>query len=108
MVGMSRRTVALLAACGGAYLAFLDTTIVNTSFPDIAASFPDATRSNLSWILNAYFIVIAALLVPAGAIADRFGRRRVFLAGTAAFVLTSAACAAAPSWEALVGARVLQ
>src|SRR3712207_7563619 len=74
MCGMPSRTAALIVACGGAYLAFLDTTIVNTSFPDIAASFPEAERSELSWILDAYFIVIAALLVPAGALADRLGR----------------------------------
>src|SRR5438045_1093088 len=105
---MSRRTIALLVACGGGYLAFLDTTIVNTAFPSIAASFPEADRSQLSWILDAYFIVIAALLVPAGALADRLGRKRLFLASVIAFVLTSAACAAAPSWQVLVGARFLQ
>lgn len=105
---MSPRALALVVACGGAYLAFLDTTIVNTSFPDIAASFPQASRSDLSWVLDAYFIVIAALLVPAGAIADRVGRKRTFLVAVAAFVLTSLLCAIAPSWEALVAARVLQ
>ena len=105
---MPSRTAALLVACAGAYLAFLDTTIVNTSFPDIAASFPEATRSQLSWILDAYFIVIAALLVPAGALADRLGRKRLFLGSVLAFVLTSLACAAAPTWELLVAGRVLQ
>ena len=78
---MSRRTVAIASACAGGFLAFLDTTIVNTAFPDIAASFDDAGPSELSWILDAYFIVMAALLVPAGAIADRIGRKRVFVAG---------------------------
>ncbi|HVL96796.1 MAG TPA: MFS transporter [Solirubrobacteraceae bacterium] len=105
---MSRRTAAILVACGGAYLAFLDTTIVNTSFPDIAASFPEATRSDLSWILDAYFIVVAALLVPAGALGDRLGRKRLFLGGVIAFVLTSLVCAVAPTWELLVAGRVLQ
>ncbi|HYF26792.1 MAG TPA: MFS transporter [Baekduia sp.] len=105
---MQRRTAALHVACAGGYLAFLDTTIVNTSFPDIAASFPEAGRAELSWVLDGYFIVLAALLVPAGALADRFGRKRLFLAGVTAFVLTSVACGLAPSWEALVAARVLQ
>src|SRR5687768_443696 len=105
---MSPRALSLLVACGGAYLAFLDTTIVNTSFPDVALSFPDADRSDLSWILDGYFIVIAALLVPAGAIADRVGRKRMFLGGVGAFVVTSLLCAVAPSWETLVAARVLQ
>ena len=105
---MSRRTFAIAAACAGGFLAVLDTTIVNTAFPGIAASFPDATPSRLSWVLDAYFIVIAALLVPAGGIADRVGRKRVFLAGVVLFVAASVACAAAPGWEVLVAARALQ
>jgi len=102
-----RGAILAIAAAGG-FLAFLDTTIVNTSFPDIAASFPQASRSELSWILDAYFIVIAALLVPAGLLADRIGRKRAFLGGVTLFALTSALCAVAPTWETLVAARVLQ
>jgi EmrB/QacA subfamily drug resistance transporter len=105
---MSRRALALLAICGGVFLAFLDTTIVNTSFPDIRRSFSEASPAQLSWVLDAYFIVLAALLVPAGGIADRLGRRRVFLAGVTLFVFTSVLCAVAPTWELLVVARVLQ
>lgn len=105
---MSRRALALLAICGGVFLAFLDTTIVNTSFPDIRRSFDDASPAQLSWVLDGYFIVLAALLVPAGGIADRLGRRRVFLAGVALFVVTSVLCAIAPTWQLLVVARVLQ
>lgn len=105
---MSRRSLALLSVCGAAFLAFLDTTIVNTSFPSIRESFDDASPAELSWILDGYFIVFAALLIPAGGIADRIGRRRVFLAGIAAFTLSSALCAAAPTWELLIAARVLQ
>lgn len=104
---MSSR-LAVLVACAGAYLAFLDTTIVNTSFPDIAASFPAAGRAEMSWVLDSYFIVIAALLVPAGGLADRLGRKRTFLFGVALFAVTSLACAVAPSWQLLVVARVLQ
>ncbi|CAM4002436.1 MFS transporter [Smaragdicoccus niigatensis] len=105
---MSRRTRAIIAICTAAFLAFLDTTIVNVSFPNIAEHFPDASRSDLSWVLDAYFIVIAAFLVPAGELADRLGRKRVFLAALAGFIVTSVLCAIAPSWEFLVGARVLQ
>ena len=105
--GSSRGAILAIASAGG-FLAFLDTTIVNTSFPDIAASFPEASRSELSWILDAYFIVIAALLVPAGLLADRVGRKRAFLAGVVVFAVTSALCAVAPTWESLVAARVLQ
>lgn len=103
-----RRRLALLAILGGAYLPFLDTTIVNTSFPDIRASFAGASQHELIWILDAYFIAVAAVLVPAGGLADWLGRRRIFLAGTVAFVISSLACAAAPTWETLTAARVLQ
>ncbi len=103
-----RRALALLAVCGGAFLPFLDTTIVNTSFPDIRRDFSGASTHELVWILDAYFIAIAAMLVPAGGVADWFGRRRVFIAGTAAFVVTSLLCAAAPSWELLTAARIAQ
>ncbi|HEX6780928.1 MAG TPA: MFS transporter [Solirubrobacterales bacterium] len=95
-------------ACTGAFLAFLDTTIVNIAFPDIAASFPEASRGLLSWVLDGYFVVIAALLVPAGGLADRFGHKRVFLAGLALFTVASLLCAVAPSLEALIAFRVLQ
>ena len=105
---MSRRGLAIATACAGGFLAFLDTTIVNTAFPGIAASFPDASAADLAWVLDAYFIVIAALLVPAGGIADRIGRKRVFLAGLALFTGASALCAAAPGLEVLIAARALQ
>ena len=105
---LQRRTLAILAACAGGYLAFLDTTIVNVSFPSISASFPGADRAQLSWVLDGYFVVIAALLVPAGGVADRLGRKRTFLFGVSLFIVTSLACALAPSVEALVAARVLQ
>ena len=95
-------------ACTGAFLVFLDTTIVNIAFPDISASFPEASRDLLSWVLDGYFVVIAALLVPAGGLADRFGHKRVFLWGLALFTLASLLCAIAPSLESLIAFRVLQ
>jgi len=98
----------VLIACTGAFLAFLDTTIVNIAFPDISASFPEASRGLLSWVLDGYFVVIAALLVPAGGLADRFGHKQVFLAGLAGFTLASLLCAIAPSLEMLIAFRVLQ
>ena len=98
----------MAVACAGAFVAFLDTTIVNIAFPDIAASFPEASRGLLSWVLDGYFVVIAALLVPAGGLADRFGHRRVFLIGVAAFTAASLLCAVAPSLGLLIAFRVLQ
>ncbi len=98
----------VLIACTGAFLAFLDTTIVNIAFPDISASFEGAGRDALSWVLDGYFVVIAALLVPAGGLADRYGHKRIFLLGIGGFTFASLLCAIAPSLEALIAARILQ
>jgi EmrB/QacA subfamily drug resistance transporter len=92
----------------GVFIVLLDTTIVNIAFPAIAAAFPSTTRAGLSWVLNAYTIVFAALLITAGRAADQLGRRRFFLAGLAIFAATSAACGLAPTVPALVGGRALQ
>jgi hypothetical protein len=99
---------AVLIACAGAFVAFLDTTIVNIAFPDISASFAGSGRDALSWVLDGYFVVIAALLVPAGGLADRFGHKRIFMLGVASFTAASLLCAAAPSLEWLIALRVLQ
>jgi EmrB/QacA subfamily drug resistance transporter len=90
------------------FLAILDLFIVNIAFPAIRRSFPSASLSDLSWILSAYAIVFAAVLVPAGKLGDIVGRKRVFLAGLLLFLAGSALCAAAPSVGILIGARVLQ
>jgi EmrB/QacA subfamily drug resistance transporter len=98
----------VLIACTGAFLAFLDTTIVNIAFPDISESFEGSGRDALSWVLDGYFVIIAALLVPAGGLADRYGHKRIFLIGIAGFTGASLLCALAPSLETLIAARVLQ
>ena len=92
----------------GVFMASLDMFIVNIAFPEIALDFSGASLSELSWILNAYAIVFAALIVPAGRMADRVGRKRVFVAGLAVFAGASALCAVAPGVETLVAARILQ
>lgn len=92
----------------GAFVAFLDATIVNIAVPDMAASFPGASLDDLSWVLNAYNIVFAALLMPAGRLADRWGRRRSFLCGLALFTLASLGCALSGSVGLLTAARVVQ
>jgi EmrB/QacA subfamily drug resistance transporter len=86
----------------------LDMFIVNVAIPSIARSFGNADLASLSWVLNAYAIVFAALLVPAGRAADLIGRRTAFLAGMIVFGLASAACAAAPDVWVLVAARIVQ
>lgn len=98
----------LLVVAAAVFLASLDLFIVNIAFPDIERAFPGTSVGSLSWVLNGYAIVFAALLVPAGRIADRLGRRRIFLVGLVVFSAASALCAAAWSVESLVGFRVLQ
>ncbi|MEU2348032.1 MFS transporter [Modestobacter sp. NPDC049651] len=91
-----------------AFMASLDVFIVNVAFDAIGAELRGPSLSQLSWVLNAYAIVYAALLIPAGRVADRYGRKGGFLVGLAVFTAASVACAASNGiWE-LVGARVVQ
>lgn len=89
-------------------LASLDMFIVNIAFPAIEADFPGSSIGSLSWVLNGYVIVFAALLMPFGRLADRVGRKRIFTTGVLIFCLASGACAAAWSVETLVAFRVIQ
>ena len=91
-----------------AFMASLDLFIVNVAFRAIGGDFGGTSLSDLSWVLNAYAIVYAALLVPLGRLADKYGRKAGFLLGLAVFTLASAACAAAPGLWVLVGFRTLQ
>src|SRR4051812_3433221 len=104
---MAHKWRVLIVVSAAVFMASLDLFIVNVAFPAIESDFGGSLAS-LSWILNAYAIVFAALLVPAGRTADRLGRKRSFIAGLALFTLASALCAAAPTVELLVAARVLQ
>ncbi|HVF76500.1 MAG TPA: MFS transporter, partial [Acidimicrobiales bacterium] len=106
MFDHSRRTLTIASLATLA--TFLDTTILYVAFPDITASFSDSGPSQLAWVLNAYTIVFAALLIPAGKLADRIGHRRVFLAGSTVFTLASMTCGLAPTVEVLVVFRILQ
>ena len=105
---MQRQWKVLTLVSVGVFMVSLDLFIVNVAFPKIEADFHGSSISSVSWVLNAYAIVLAALMVSAGRLADRHGRRRAFLWGLAVFVLGSALCGAAPSVGALVVARVLQ
>ena len=98
----------LAVASIGAFLAFLDATVVNVAFPSIRSSFGDASIGELSWVLNAYNIVLAATLILFGRMADLVGRRRLFVLGVAVFTLSSLLCAAAGSVWWLVAARSVQ
>jgi EmrB/QacA subfamily drug resistance transporter len=92
----------------GIAMVNLDLFIVNVALPSIGRTFGGADLASLSWVLNAYAIVFAALLVPAGRAADLIGRRTAFLAGVIVFALASAACAVAPDVWLLVVARIIQ
>jgi EmrB/QacA subfamily drug resistance transporter len=105
---MRRQTQVLVVVVAGVFMAGLDLFIVNIAFPQIHRNFPHNSLASLSWVLNAYSIVFAALLVPAGRWADALGRKRAFLVGMALFTAASAACAAAPSVGFLIGARGVQ
>lgn len=98
----------LAVASVAVFMVFLDTQVLFVAFGDLRASFPDVTAAGLSWVLSAYTIVLAALLVPAGRLADRIGRKRVFLGSLVVFTAASALCALAPNPATLVAFRALQ
>ncbi|SDF95270.1 drug resistance transporter, EmrB/QacA subfamily [Blastococcus aurantiacus] len=97
----------LLVVSAAVFLSALDLLIVNIAFPTLSAEF-DASTVALSWVLNGYTIVFAALLAPAGRMADRIGRRLVFLAGLATFLAGSLGCALAWDVGSLIAFRVVQ
>jgi len=105
---LSRESKVLLLSSLAVFMVFLDVTIVNIAFPAIRHTFTDTSLSGLSWVLNGYNVVVAALLVPAGRITDRLGRRRVFFVGLALFVLGSVISGSAGSADMLIAARVVQ
>lgn len=100
------RTFAI--ACVAVFLVSIDSTVLYAAFPALRAAFSGATPGDVSWVLNAYTVVFAALLVPAGRLADLRGRKRMFLAGGAIFLVASLACGLAGSVEVLVVGRMLQ
>ena len=93
---VSRHPGLVLAACSlGMSLILMDTTVVNIAAPTIRDDL-DASASTLQWVINAYTLMFAALLLSMGALSDRLGARRVFLAGLVTFAAGSAAAGAAP------------
>lgn len=98
----------LMVSSLAVFAVFLDTTVLFVAFPDITASFPDVAPQQLSWVLNGYTIVFAALLIPLGRLADRRGHRQLFLAGSVVFTVASLLCAIAPDPWTLNAARLVQ
>ena len=104
-----RRRWAVLAVVSAAqFLTILDLWVVNIALPVLQHDFAPATLSDVSWILDVYAIVLAALLLPAGRAADSIGRRECFLAGLVVFGIASLGCAVAPDLPALIACRALQ
>ncbi|KMJ52745.1 MFS transporter [Vogesella sp. EB] len=90
------------------FLVSMDGTMLFAAFSALRAGFPLATAADLSWVLNAYTVAYAAMLIPSGGLADKHGHKQVFLVGVALFLAASVACGLAVSVEGLVAARVLQ
>src|SRR6478752_6992498 len=88
-------------------MVILDGTVVNVALPTIRGDL-GFTDAGLAWVVNAFFVAFALLLLPAGRLADIVGQRRVFLAGLVVFTAASALCGLAPGPELLVAARFLQ
>ncbi len=90
------------------FLVSLDSTMLYAAFGALRAGFPQATAADMSWVLNAYTVVYAAMLIPAGGLADTHGRKKVFMIGVTLFLAASAACGLAGSVGWLIAARALQ
>jgi EmrB/QacA subfamily drug resistance transporter len=103
----ARRRLTLALVASGMFMAVLDTTIVNVALPAMRATL-GATVSGLAWIVDAYTLSFAALILAGGVASDRFGAKAVYLWGLALFVAASAACGLAPNVGALVAARFVQ
>lgn len=108
-VAISRRawlTFVVVSVCG--FQVSMSLSIINVAFPSLERSFPEASAAQLSWVINSYTIVAAALLIIAGAWGDRVGRKRVLLLGVAGFLAASIACALSTSVAMLIAARCVQ
>jgi EmrB/QacA subfamily drug resistance transporter len=103
-----RRWTVLAVMSAAQFLIILDLWVVNIALPALQRDFAPASLADVSWILDAYAIVLAALLLPAGRAADRIGRRECFLAGLVVFGAASLGCALAPDLLALIACRALQ
>ncbi|WP_024448839.1 MFS transporter [Mycolicibacterium iranicum] len=111
MAGATMGTAAgrwiLLATVLGSGLVMIDGTVVNVALPHIGAEL-GAGFAQLQWIVNAYTLTLASLILLGGSLGDHYGRRRVFLIGVVWFAVSSAACGFAPTSEVLIAARALQ
>src|SRR3981081_4451819 len=107
-VRFSGRKLAMLLCCAGApFMIMLDTNIVAVALPAIARDL-HGEFVDVEWVVSAYILPFASLLMPAGALADRLGRRKMLLLGLSIFTFASLLCGFAPNLATLKGARALQ
>src|SRR5215207_1378466 len=104
---MERKWWSLLAVCLATFMLLLDITVVNVALPDIQKEL-DTDLTGLQWVVDAYTLLLAALTLTMGTLADRFGRRRLFVIGVGVFTLASLLCGLATSATFLNLARGLQ
>src|SRR3954471_10505569 len=102
-----RPGVVLAICCTSLLMVSMDTTIVNVALPALRSDLGTST-SGLQWVIDAYTMVVASLLMLSGSLADRFGRRRTFQIGMVVFTGASALCSAAPGLHSLIVFRMLQ
>ncbi|MGI5139907.1 MFS transporter [Streptomyces sp. CA-106110] len=102
-----RSTLGFAAICFGYFMIILDTNILNVALPDLRSSL-HTSIAGVQWTVNGYTLVLAALLLTAGALGDRIGLKRLLLCGLTVFTAASALCAAAPATGVLIAGRVLQ
>jgi DHA2 family methylenomycin A resistance protein-like MFS transporter len=105
--GVSRPGLTLLATCLGLLIGMLDTTAINLALPAMAHDFAGGIR-DMQWVVDAYNITFAAVLLTGGTLGDRFGRRKLFRLGIAVFLVGSVVCAVAPVLSVMLIGRVLQ
>src|SRR5579875_1994970 len=103
----NRKWWTLLAVCFGLFMIMLDNTVVNVALPTMEKDL-GVSLSSLEWIVTAYALTFAALMITGGKLADMYGRRRIFVVGLAIFTLSSLACGLAPNAGFLIGARAVQ
>ncbi|WP_052672354.1 MFS transporter [Aliterella atlantica] len=103
----SVKAIALVAMCCALFMANLDDTVVNVALPKIQMSL-DSGVSGLQWVVNAYTLTAASLLLTSGTLGDIYGRKRVLLVGLVIFTISSLICGFAPNLEILIAGRVLQ
>src|SRR5205807_5198670 len=104
---MERKWWTLLVVCVGTFMLLLDITIVNVALPKIATDL-HASFSDIQWVIDAYALTLASVLLTAGALADLLGRRRIYAIGLGLFSLASLLCALSPSSLFLIIARAAQ